>query len=117
MMFAVSATYGFAEADRFDEYAVVAQHVPHERIRTWPIGNDGIGMELLVKRGTNDKQLAELVRWYVSVHAKLISIYDNRESANKREGLTAFYDNGELTRMKFNRKGEWVGMTPIPLAP
>lgn len=39
-----------AEPDRFEEYAVVARHVPHEVTRRWPVG-DKIGLELLVKRG------------------------------------------------------------------
>ena|SRR5437879_5142186 len=108
------------EPDRFAEYAVVQEHVPHEKTKTWPIGQK-IGLDLLVKRGVTDKQLAELVRWYVSVGAVVISIYDDRANAEKREAMVATYMDGTLTRniYTWHKNGDlkdWK-MVQIPLAP
>jgi hypothetical protein len=81
---------GSLERDRFDEFAAVARKVPHERLRIWPVGSQ-IGMDLLVKRGLSDAQLAELIRWYVSVNARVIFIFDNAEHARNGECPIASY--------------------------
>jgi hypothetical protein len=108
------------ERDRFAEYVAVQEHVPHEKTRRWPIG-EKIGLDLLVKRGVTDKQLAELVRWYVSVGAVVISVYDDRANAEKREAMVATYMDGKLTRniYTWRRNGDlkdWK-MVEIPLTP
>lgn len=102
-------------ADRINEYVVVQQHVPHEVTRRWPVG-DKTGLDLLVKRGTSDKQLAELVRWYVSVGATIISIYDNRAKAAEGVMPIATYLSGDLIRCHY-RRDELVKMTTIELSP
>jgi hypothetical protein len=91
---------GRREPDRFAEYAAVQEHVPHEKVKTWPVG-DKIGLNLLVKRAATDKQLAELVRWYVSVGAVVIFIYDDRRKAEKGEAMVATYLNGKLERQMY----------------
>jgi hypothetical protein len=78
------------EPDRFNEFAAIARNVPHERLRTWPVGSE-VGMDLLVKRGLTDAQLAELIRWYVSVNARVIFIFDSAENARNGECPIANY--------------------------
>jgi hypothetical protein len=107
-------------ADRFDEFVTVQKHVPHEKTRIWPVG-DKVGLDLLVKPGVTDKQLAKLVRWYVSVNAAVIIIYDNRVNAEKREAMVADYMGGKLERhiYTWHRNGDlkdWKTVQ-IPLTP
>ena len=109
---------GRPESDRFAEYATIQQHVPHEKTKMWPVGNK-IGLDLLVKPGVTNKQLAELVRWYVSVGAVVIFIYDDRRNAEKREAMVATYTSGKLERQIYtwHKNGDlkdWK-TTEIPL--
>jgi len=72
-----------------------------------------------VKRGTTDEQLAKVVRWYVSVGATYIIIYDNRahtrEGGGDSSGFIASYSAGKLSRFLY-RHGELVGESPIELS-
>ena len=106
--------------DRFAEYVAVQQHIPHEKTKTWPVG-DKIGLSLLVKPGVTNKQLAELVRWYISVNASVIFIYDDRKNAEKGERMVADYMDGKLTRniYTWQRNGDLKDrkMVEIPLTP
>ena len=53
-------------ARRHGEYLAL---VPHKLTKAWIAGirTDKIGVDLLVKRGVTDRQLAELIRWYTGL--------------------------------------------------
>jgi hypothetical protein len=105
-----------AEPDRFNEYVVVQQHVPHKVTRRWPIFGEKIGVDLVVERGSTDKQLVEVVKWYVSVRATTVFIYDNDANASKRVMPLAMYMDNDLTRFRY-RNDELIKMTKIELSP
>jgi hypothetical protein len=109
------------KADRFDEFIALSKAVPHERLKIWPIGNS-TGMELLVKRGITDKQLAMLVRWYVSHgNATYIVIFDipHTPPGGGGNAVMASYMGGTLTRFLYRNSDEedLIGQRSIEVSP
>jgi hypothetical protein len=107
--------------DRFDEFIALSKAVPHERLKMWPVG-DGTGMELLVKRGTTDEQLAKLVRWYVGqANARVISIFDipHTPPGGGGNAVMAHYADGTLIRFLYRHSDEedLIGQRTIELPP
>ncbi len=112
------------EGGKFNEYGALIKAVPHERLRIWPIG-DKTGMELLVKRGTTDEQLAMLVRWYVSQgNATHIVVFDipHTPPGGGGNGVMAYYDGKPtptLIRFLYRHSDEedLIGQRTIELSP
>ena len=71
--------------------------VPHKATKAWIAGirTDKIGVGLLVERGITDRQLADLIRWYVGCNAGVVFVYDDAENARKGENMLASYMCGE----------------------
>jgi hypothetical protein len=128
MLLALSPCPAYAEpdelhpkADSFNEYGLLIREVPHKRLKIGPVGN-GTGMEILVKRGITDKQLARLVRWYVAHgNAKYIVFFDIPDTPPGGGGnaVMAHYADGTLIRFLYRHSDEedLVGQRTIELPP
>ena len=57
------------------------KHVPHEIVKTWPVGK-GLGLKVVVEPGITDAQLSELVRTYERNGAVVIFVYDSASTVN-----------------------------------
>src|SRR5438128_574390 len=71
--------------------------VPHKLTKAWIAGirTEKIGVDLLVDRGVTDRQLTDLIRWYVGCNATVITVYDDAENARNRRSMLASYMCGE----------------------
>jgi hypothetical protein len=104
-------------AKRRGEYLAL---VPHKVTNAWIAGiwTDKIGVDLLVERGVTDRQLADLIRWYVGCNAKAITVYDDAENARNRVSMVASYDCGEANdcthfeRFTYTKGKDWT-VTPV----
>ena len=98
---------------RRDEYLAT---VPHAVTKAWIAGirTDKIGVDLLVERGITDRQLADLIRWYVGCNTTVVTVYDDAENARKRENMLASYmcgdanDCTQFERFAYPKGKDWT---------
>jgi hypothetical protein len=98
---------------RRDEYRAT---VPHAVTKAWIAGirTDKIGVDLLVERGITDRQLADLIRWYVGCNTTVVTVYDDAENARKRENMLASYmcgdanDCTQFERFAYPKGKDWT---------
>jgi hypothetical protein len=89
------------ELDRIDETVAMMKRVPHESL-----GHRGVSMIMVVRPGTTDAQLSDLVRTYERNGVTDIIIYDDLLDAKIDRNMKAFWNKGS-TRVDDNVIYRW----------